>query len=196
MRRRWLACFWLALGLAALLWAAAQNPQRSQGGWLHPLRALVASVEWTRFHAEVGQGQWQEAYVRARRALRWDPGSPEGWSTLAHHFLFRRASAENEPDPERRVAWLARGLHVLREGQKTSFAPAELWLAEGQTLTLWIAGLAEEEDLPWPGGGEAAWQLGLQRLQRALEAQHPQAPLVLELARKVGRENGWRPGPP
>ncbi len=191
MKRHLLTWIWLGLGCLCLGWATWSTPKAPGKGWLHPLRALVASVEWTQFHGQVGRGQWQEAYVHASRALRWDAESPEGWSTLAHHFLFRRASAENEPDPHRRVAWLARGLHVLRQGQAASHSPAELWLSEGQTLCLWIAGLAEEEDLPWPGGGEAAWRMGMQRLQRAIQADHPEAPLVLELAHKIGRENGW-----
>ena len=194
-RRAWILGSGLT-GFALLALATAWSPPKGGQGWLYPLRALVASWEWTHFHQKVGRGQWQEAYVHGRRALRWDSDSAGGWYTLADHFLFHRASAENEPNPADRVPWLVRGLHVLREGQASPQARAELLLAEGQTLTLWIAGLAEDEDLPWPGGGQAAWRLGMRRLALAAEEGHPGVARVLELAIKVGRDHRWTTSDP
>ncbi|HRV82922.1 MAG TPA: hypothetical protein P5218_15930, partial [Planctomycetota bacterium] len=182
-------------GLALLGIAAIQSPPRRSRGPLGPLASLISSWEWIQFDREVRHGAWQEAYVYARRALELDPHSVEGWSQLASHLVFLRGSLENEPRGDQRVAWMQRGLAILEEGERRSDRPAELALIRGQILAFWITSQAQDADaaLPWPGGAEAAWQAGVEALQRAHAAGLHAAEGPLAWALEAGQTLNWLP---
>ncbi len=160
------------LAVAGVLCLAAPVMQKPHSGQdrQSPLASLAASWQWIQFDQSIANGAWEQAYLHADRALALDPASPGGWTTLASHLIFLRGSAQNEPDEHKRVAWMQAGIQVLTEGLEQTRDPAELHLILGQTLTYYIEELArsEESPLPWPGGAEAAHELGLEHFAQAL----------------------------
>ncbi len=169
MKARWIPFLLALAGVACITLvitlAPRDNPQPQS-----PLASFAASWQWVQFDQSISRGAWEQAYLHADRALALDPASPGGWTTLASHLIFLRGSAQNEPDGLKRVAWMQAGIQVLTEGIEKTRDPAELHLILGQTLTYYIEVLArsEESPLPWPGGAEAAHELGLHHFAQAL----------------------------
>ncbi|MEZ5975364.1 MAG: hypothetical protein R3F17_10870 [Planctomycetota bacterium] len=183
----------IGVGIGLVLLAGYFGRNRGGQGLTPTIGSLVASWNWTRFHQSVGRGDWQEAYVFAEEALAWDRRSPRGWITLADHWTFTRASSNVEPDPERRVAAIVRGLRVLEAGANAGADPGALHLAAGQVLAFWVTELVgqEEDPLPWPGGAEAAWREGIEQLRMARDLGQPAAANQLQWAHDLGHRLGW-----
>lgn len=183
-------------GLLCLLPGFLRDPHGNRAP-RSPLASLAASWQWIQFDQSVARGSWEQAYLHADRALALDGDSPEGWITLASHLIFLRASFQNEPDDQKRVAWMQAGVDVLTEGTRQSRQPAEVHLVLGQTLTFFIAHLAglEEDALPWPGGALAARELGLEHLERAQSLGHARAAKALEIAHGAERSPTPLDGP-
>ena len=209
MSRRSIKVVCLSLGLACLLLAGWQQRARTARGFFGPLTGLVASIHWVQFDRQVTKGAWEEAYGQARTALAWDPESPEGWSTLASHLIFLRASELNEPTLEGRAVWMQLGLRVLQSGEERSRAPGVMAFESGLVRIGWILpqsmGLdpldSPDQDveehppqgpiLPWPGGPQALWRAGVRAFLRAHAFGHPDAEWALQGARDLGEKHGW-----
>ena len=68
------------------------------------MTSLAASGLWVRYDLELRAGRPELAYAFAHLALELDPGAAEGWTALAAHLAYDRASREEELDPGRRMA--------------------------------------------------------------------------------------------
>jgi len=147
---------------------------------LGPVASLAASVLWVRFDLALREGEPERAYALASDALRLDPRSTTGWSTLSHHLIFERASLENEPDPARRRQWIRSGLDVLARGESEVRAAGELAFLAALVLN-YVSLIADE--IAWPGGAVGALDEALECLERAASAGHPHAREHLELVR-------------
>ncbi|MBL4770798.1 MAG: hypothetical protein JKY61_06575 [Planctomycetes bacterium] len=175
---------WILMGAGLLCLVPAFLPREAEG--TPPRRALTslaASWQWIQFDQSLAKGSWEQAYLHADRALALDSESPQGWIALATNLIFLRASFQNEPDDQKRIAWMQAGIDVLLEGTRRSRDPGQVHLVLGQTLTFFIAYLADmdEDPLPWPGGAEAARELGLEHLRLAEGLGHSGAQQSLEI---------------
>lgn len=182
---------WGLCGALLMPWgqdARRAEPRSLAERLVGPVASLAASAQWVRFDRAVQDGREEEAYAIAERALALDPRSPEGWLSLAHHLMFRRASVLDEPDPARRARFLRAGLDVLRRGEERCEAPAELAQVRGQTLVLYVAEFAGAQ-LDWPGGRRAALEEGLDAAEAALRGGHPAAPGLVRRARRLLAED-------
>ncbi len=147
---------------------------------LGPFSHLAASVQWVRVHGARRAGRLELALARAEVALRLDPVSPEGWSALASHLGFDRASPAHEPDPARRLGFLRAGIWTAARGEQLSSHPEELAHLQGLIL---IVGAANQPDLAWPGGLEALWGQAEEHFDRAESLGHPHGAEGAEYAR-------------
>ena len=186
--RRARASLWLVVGALwvgmALLTPRAgdDSPQRAAvPRLLGPFANLAASVQWVRVHAARRAGRLELALARAELALRLDPLSPEGWSSLASHLAFDRGSPEREPSPARRRGFLLAGLATAARGEGRSSHPQELAYLRGIILAF---GAAPQPDLEWPGGPQALWAEALEHFTRARALGHPHAAAAAEMARE------------
>jgi hypothetical protein len=171
----------LALALLLPWQASSTGAGRSAAArLLGPVASLGASVLWIRFDLALRNGQPERAYALATDALRLDPRAVIGWSTLARHLIFDRASLENEADPARRRRWIRSGLDVLERGSGKVRDPGELAFTAALALN-YVALIAGE--LEWPGGPAAALDEAIAQLERALSAGHPYAREHLALTR-------------
>ncbi len=136
---------------------------------LGPIASLVASAEWVRFDWYVQRGQFARAYAASDRALAMDPSSTQGWTHLASHMAFFRASSEGETQASVRRQWIHAGLSVLKRGEATASAPGDLAYLRGLILA-WVAdleSLGEPASLSWPGGAEQARLAGADAFHQA-----------------------------
>ncbi len=171
---KWLVRPCVALVLGALLWPwgpAPRDPRALAPRLLGPVASLAASVQWVRFDVTVQEGQFESAYAIAERALTLDPRAPQGWMHLASHLAYFRASAENEPQPERRRQWIAAALELLQRGAGQTSEPAELAFMRGLVLYT-VAQIDAEQGLGWPGGRSAALSAAIQAFQNAGDLGH------------------------
>jgi len=125
---------------------------------LGPVAGLAASAEWVRFDWYVREGRYERAYAVAERALALDPRATQGWTHLASHLVFGRASLESEPDPTVRLRWIQAGLALLVRGEGQAGVPADLAYMRGLILS-WVTdleGLGPPVAPGWPGGKDAA----------------------------------------
>jgi hypothetical protein len=162
---------WVGVGLLALasVLLGGGSPARERPGAL-PLRLLgpvssaAAGLQWVRVHASMRASRTDQALARSRLALELDPGATEGWLLLGGHLAFDRASAEREPSPERRLAWVRAGLALAARGERRARDPARLALWQGLVL----GKLAQEDEpLPWPGGARGLWLEAARHFERA-----------------------------
>ena len=163
---------WICVALCCWPWRAAQrvpgpesltgslaSPPSSLGRrLLGPVAGLMASAEWVRFDWYVREGRFERAYAAAERALAFDPRATQGWTHLASHLAFGRASMESEPRPQVRLRWIRAGLSALKRGEQQAAVPADLAYLRGLILA-WVTDL-ESLGAPaapgWPGGKQAA----------------------------------------
>jgi hypothetical protein len=152
---------WTAVGLlvgASFLLGRGIPPRERRGSLplrlLGPISSAAAGVQWVRVHAALRASRTDLALARGSLALELDPGATAGWLMLAGHLAFDRASAEREPSPQRRLAWVRAGLALAARGEEQARDPARL--ARWQGLVL--GKLAQEDEpLPWPGGVRGLW---------------------------------------
>ena len=173
MRRRVLVILgWAVVALCCWPWhAAGRQPDRGSSamsspahgpnvvqGLLGPVAGLAASAEWVRFDWYVREGRYERAYAAAERALALEPSATQGWTHLASHMVFGRASLESEPQPLSRLRWIRAGLDLLKQGEQQAAVPADLAYLRGLVLA-WVADL-EALGGPaapgWPGGTDGA----------------------------------------
>jgi hypothetical protein len=183
---------WIIVALLLWPWGAAAVDTRPFGQRLTgPFASLAAGMEWIRFEQAWREGRPERAAVYADRALELDPLSPQGWIRLGEHYIFERASIQNEPDPEERVRWTRTGLDVWKTGQEHCADPGELAMMRGRTMIMYVAELAESPEFPWPGGVRAvreearnvlleAEQLGMREAHIALAALRRQVEASIE----------------
>jgi hypothetical protein len=173
MRRRALAILgWSVVALCLWPWqAAGRQPDRNSSagssaghgpnviqGLLGPVAGLAASAEWVRFDWYVREGRLERAYASAERALALEPRATQGWTHLASHLAFGRASLESEPKSLSRLRWIRAGLDLLKQGEQQAAVPADLAYLRGLILT-WVADLEElggQAAPGWPGGTDGA----------------------------------------
>ncbi len=182
MRARWTlwAAGWLAVA-ALLAWSIArsggQPPRARQGSLLErllgPVASLAASAQWVRVDLALRRGETARAYARAETALRLDPGDPEGWIFLAHHFLYERASLQREPDAGARARWIRAGLDTLERGEPVSRDPGALLFERGVAFA--FLGSLPETDRAWPPTSAEAWRLAADAFERAAAKGYPHA---------------------
>lgn len=171
---KWLVRLSAASVLSALLWPwgpGRRDPRPLAPRLLGPVASLVASVQWVRFDVAVQEGHFESAYAIAEGALSIDPRAPQGWMHLASHLAYFRASAENEPQPERRRRWIEAALEVLARGEGQSSEPAELAFMRGLVLYT-VAEIEAEQGLGWPGGRSAARSAAIQAFHAAGDLGH------------------------
>jgi len=169
----------VVLALGALLWPwggqpqdpRAQAPRPLVARLLGPVASLAASVQWVRFDTAVQEGHFESAYAIAERALTLDSRAPQGWMHLASHLAYFRASAENEPDPERRRHWITAALDLLSRSEQQTSEPAELAFMRGLVLYT-VSESDTEQGLGWPGGSSAALAAAIQAFHLAGDLGH------------------------
>lgn len=169
----------VVLFLGACLWPWGPEPRDARprdrrplaARLLGPVASLAASVQWVRFDSTVREGQFESAYAIAERALELDPRAPQGWMHLASHLAYFRASAENEPDPERRRQWITAALDLLSRGEQQTSEPAELAFMRGLVLYT-VSESDTEQGLGWPGGSSAALAAAIQAFHLAGDLGH------------------------
>ena len=152
---------WLLVGVLLWPWWPTSLPHKTSlaSKLLGPVAPLAAHAEWIRFDWYVREGQFEEAYTSAERALALAPEATRGWMTLARHLIFFRASLENEPDGEQRRRWIESGLELLQRGRDRAVEPEELAYMQGLVYA-YIADLESlGADLEWPGGADRAREL-------------------------------------
>jgi len=173
MKWRVLAVFgWPIVALCCWPWqAAGRQPSRGTSalaatdhgpnvlqGLMGPVAGLAASAEWVRFDWYIREGRHERAYAAADRALALEPRATQGWTHLASHLAFGRASLESEPKSLSRLRWIRAGLDILKKGEQQAAVPADLAYLRGLILT-WVADL-ETLGSPaapgWPGGTDGA----------------------------------------
>jgi len=160
----------LVAGLLAASWVAGRTaPPVDRPGslplrLLGPISSAAAGVQWVRVRSAMHDGRTDLALARSRLALELDPGATSGWLLVAGHLAFDRASAEREPNPERRLAWVRAALETAARGERSARDPGRLALWQGLVL----GKLAQEEEpVPWPGGVSALWLDAADHFERA-----------------------------
>lgn len=178
------AAAWLLVAACLVPWRGAGPgdsgplPRRLLG----PIPSIAASVEWVRFDAALREGRYERAYAHAERALRLDPAAPQGWITFASHLTYFRGSAETEPDPAARRAWIEAGTALLERGEAVASDPGELAFARG-LMYAHVATVDGPQGLVWPGGRRAAADLAAAAFHRAGELGHPRGFAVERIVR-------------
>ncbi len=176
---------WIAVVLLLWPWSAAEVDARPFSQRLTgPFASLAAGMEWIRFEQAWRDGRPERAAVHADRALELDPLSPQGWIRLGDHFVFERATPENEPDPEQRVRWMRTGLDVWKTGQERCSDPGELAMMRGRTLAIYVTELAKSPEFPWPGGVRAVREEARDVLLEAERMGMREAHIVLAALRR------------
>ena len=173
---------------------ATEAPREGLGErLLGPVASLVASACWVRFDLALRDGEPGRAYALAEFALDLEPGAWQGWSNLALHLAFDRASAEVEPDPQQRRRWIEVGLEVLERGIEHVRRPEELHLIAGLVRAAYVGPQAEV--LAWPGGGVGALRAALRNFEQAEALGQPRAAALALEARAILAvlERGERP---
>jgi hypothetical protein len=182
----------LGWALVALLACAALLAGRSQAPTdptrslplrlLGPVSSAAASVQWVRVRTAMRDGRTDLALARARLALELDPGATDGWLLLASHLAFDRASAEREPSPRRRLAWVRAALETAARGERSARDAARI--ARWQGLVL--GKLAQEQDPPdWPGGVRGLWLEAAGHFERAAALGAPDGEELAAAARAL-----------
>ena len=177
----------LALGFACLRELAIARPAGRAPPFLErllgPVASLAASLEWARSDYALRQGRTAIAYSRAETALRLDPGDPQGWMFLAHHFIYGRAGIDREPDAAARRRWILTGLDVLDRGERSSRDPAALAFERGIACAF-LASLPDA-DRAWPASAKAAWGAAAEAFERAASLGHHRAEAAAARARSL-----------
>lgn len=176
MRRRF---GWLAAGALAVL-AITLSPAADPSGatpmarLLGPFAELASDVQWIRFQRALLRGDEARALQHAESALLLAPTRPEGWELLAGHLGFFLASAEREPDLDRRRAWFRAALEVTHTGARQARRPAELHFVRG----LLFRTKAELDPEIWPAGRGALWTEAAEAFRQAHDAGRTDAELL------------------
>ena len=186
----------LAAGAVACTWLALRSPT-PDGGVRHgsfasrllgPLAGLAAAVEWGRFEAALRQGDEARAWIHADRALALAPEESGGWTYLAHHAVFERASPLRTQDPLERRRWIEVGLALLERGEREAHDPGPVAFRAG----IVYATLASLDDglRALPIARAEAWNRAAEAFDRAAAAGEPAAEEAARLAREAARESG------
>lgn len=187
MKRHRRVLAWVAvLGLLSVPVACPPRdlPQREPSFALRllgPVASLAATLQWARVDVAIRDGRTDLAVARAETALAIDPTLTSGWVLLARYFAFELGSADRQPNPAQRLAWLQAALAVLERGEATARDPGELCVWGGLLLAL----AATDAELPWPGGARAIWIEAAERFDRGAAQAHPDA---VELATRARAE--------
>lgn len=163
----WLAAVAAGCGLcfAPLPGAGSANASKSLAVRLFaPIAALTAGVQWVRADLAFRNGRVELFLARAQTALELAPEAADGWITLAKAQAYVLGSAEREPDPVRRLAWVQAGLATAAEGERAAANPGELAFCAG-LIMLKVA--TSDPQLPWPGGLTAVWEAAAVHFERA-----------------------------
>jgi len=194
------------LATRVLLWAGAvacaglalRTPPTSPDGHvrhgsfasrlLGPLVGIAAAVEWGRFESALRQGDEGRAWIHADRALALAPDRSGGWTYLAHHAIFERASPLRTQDPVERRRWIEVGLALLARGEREALDPGPVAFRTG----IVYATLAGREDgrRALPISSAEAWRLAAEAFDRAAAAGEPIAAEAARLARESARDSG------
>ena len=187
-RRAWNALGFGAAALLFLLHALTAGPPLAAGPEPGPVRrlfgpfaGLAAELQWVRFNRARGAGREELAIAHAETAIELDPSAARGYELFALHLALDQGSAESEPDPERRAAWLAAGLAVAARGEAHADDPGALAFLQG--FLLHVKAEADPE-LVWPGGAAELWRQAAQHYARAAALGHPGADAAAAYARE------------
>jgi hypothetical protein len=169
-----LAGWVIVAALASVPFVRADAREREPGGsFLHhllgPVAGIAANYQWVRVNDALRAGRPELALVRAETALALDPGATEGWKFLCSSLAYDLASANREPDLERRVLWIRTALDLAARGETKARDPAELALWQGLVRAM----VAESGDPPWPGGPAALWSEAVEDFERCASLGHP-----------------------
>jgi len=171
MRRALLWALALAFGVGALCFPGERRPARTPFLLLGPFAALVAEVQWLRFHAASLAGDETRALELAESALALAPADGAGWQTLGAHLVFDLASREREPDLARRRAYFQAGLAILSRGAEQGARAEELEFFRALVLL----GKAESDPELHPEGAAGLLREALAACERAAARGHAQA---------------------
>ncbi len=185
----------LLAGAVACAWLALRTPpddHERHGSFasrlLGPLSGLAAAVEWGRFEAAVRQGDEGRAWIHADRALALAPDRSGGWTYLAHHAVFERASSLRTQDPAERRRWVEVGLALLARGEREAHDPGPVAFRAG-IVYVTLAG-QEDGQRALPISRAQAWRLAAESFDRAAAAGEPIAAEAARLAREAARDSG------
>lgn len=183
------ACAWLALRSDE---TAASGTSARRGSFasrlLGPLAGLSAALELGRFDAALRAGDEARAWTHADRALALAPDRSGGWTYLAHHAVFERASPLRTQDPAERRRWVEVGLALLARGEREARDPGPVAFRAG----IVYVSLASQEDgqRALPLTRAEAWNLAAEAFERAAAAGEPAAAEAARLARVAAVESG------
>lgn len=183
----WIAICALAGAAVVLLprpWTAGAPSASTR--LLAPLAGVLANLQWVRVERAMHAGRPELVLARSQRLLELDARSGDAHVFVSMYFAFSVASPERELDPERRARWLRIALELVRSGEESAGAPAELALWQGELL----ARAAQiDPHIAWPGGLPALWGAAAEHFERAQTLGSSLAPERAAAAREAQRQS-------